>query len=80
MSGTHVVQLHDRVPVVCVPGTVAEGATGVWGSIKGWTADRLARSSSSSLDGSLDGDDADSDEDQDEEGLSMEERKGGNHS
>jgi hypothetical protein len=56
-----------------MPGAVAEGATGVWGGIKGWTADRLARSSSGSLD---DGDEADSDEEDDEQGLSEEERKG----
>jgi hypothetical protein len=54
-------------------GAVAEGATGVWGGIKGWTADRLARSSSGSLD---DGDEADSDEEDEDEGLSEEERKG----
>ena len=54
-------------------GAVAEGAVGAWGGIKGWTADRLARSSSGSLD---EGDEADSDEEDDDEGLSEEERRG----
>ena len=56
-----------------MPGAVAEGATGAWGGIKGWTADRLARSSSGSLDG---GDEADGDEEVGDERLSEEERKG----
>lgn len=53
---------------------MAEGATGLWGTVKGWTADRLGRGGSTD-----DADDSDSEEEDDEgdDAAGDEGRRGG---